>query len=206
MSSPINHISHLNYRYTDVTKFLAEYIDEKLETKLLSISTQKEYEALKKKAQNMHKRKLMSINHVLMNWVNQAEIPAQRKEYKEKKEPKREFAVNLNNLIAIRLDIVNIYEVNVASGYVDADIAINMEWIDDRLRFRVHPNESLAQLDNNDLTDFRVMDPKYTWTPDISVVKRYRDSVSEDKISVSVDFELGAAIWQRFMRVSGKTQ
>ena len=183
-----------------MTTFLAEYIDEKLGTKLLAISTKEEYEALKERAQNMPRRKLMSINHVLMDWVNQAQIPAQR----DTNNTEREFAVMPNNLVAIDVYITNIYEVNVESGYVDADIAINMEWIDDRLRFRFHPNESLAQLDNTDLTDFRVMDPKYTWTPDISVINSYRDSVTEAKTSINVDFEFGAAIWQKHMRVSGK--
>ena len=59
---------------------------------------------------------------------------------------------------------------------MDADVKMYLEWIDDRIRFRTHPNESLAQLDNEELSDFRELNPKDIWTPEISIINRHRDS------------------------------
>jgi len=69
--------------------------------------------------------------------------------------------------------------VDVAGGIVNADLILQHEWIDDRFRFRNHPNESLAQLDNTDLSDFRFFSPRKIWTPEISLSNRLRDSVYE---------------------------
>ena len=74
---------------------------------------------------------------------------------------------------------------DVASGIVNADIILKHEWIDDRFRFRNHPNEALAQLDNTDLTDFRYFSPKKIWTPEISLINRLRNSVYEVIMSYS---------------------
>ena len=78
-----------------------------------------------------------------------------------------------------RLPDLDMVLVNVASGYVDADVKMYLEWIDDRIRFRIHPNESLAQLDNEELSDFRELNPKSIWTPEISIINRHRDSTFE---------------------------
>ena len=74
---------------------------------------------------------------------------------------------------------------DVASGIVDADLILEQEWIDDRFRFRSHPNEALAQLDNTDLTDFRSFSPNKIWTPEISLDNRLRNSVYEVIMSYS---------------------
>ena len=161
-----------------------------------------EYEKIKEKAKGLPLRKLMSLNHVLMDWANQAEIPAQRIQYQNVTD--RHFTIMPNNFVAVRLNILYVYEVDVQHGFIDADVSIDLEWIDDRFRFRNHPNESLAQLDNPDLTDFRAFDSEMIWTPDITIANKRRNSVSEDlKQPVWIDLEFGAVIWKKFAQLSG---
>ena len=62
---------------------------------------------------------------------------------------------------------------------VDSTVKLKMEWIDDRLRFRNHPLEELAQLDNPDTSDFRSFDSETIWTPDIFITNSLRETTSE---------------------------
>jgi len=146
--------------------------------------------AMKKTALRLPTRKLMSLNHVLMDLANQIEIPAQLTLNADRTD--REFMITPNNLVAFRMDVTNVYQgekglikvynnclVDIESGFADVDLILNLEWIDDRFRLRNHPNESLAQLDNIFLTDFRSFHPSKIWTPEISIINRIRASVHE---------------------------
>ena len=76
-----------------------------------------------------------------------------------------------------------------------------MEWIDDRLRMRNHPNESLANLDRIEFTDFRRLSINKIWNPDLQIGNRLRGQRWEEDIQdANIDFEFGAVSWNRIYR------
>ena len=44
----------------------------------------------------------------------------------------------LNNLVAVEMNILTVHEVNLGDTYVDATLCLKMEWIDDRNQFNLH--------------------------------------------------------------------
>ena len=42
-----------------------------------------------------------------------------------------------NNYVAIRVNILNIYQADLQMGFIDADVTIELEWMDDRLLWSI---------------------------------------------------------------------
>ena len=63
---------------------------------------------MKKIIVGLPSRAQMGINHVLMDWVNQVEISAQRKRNRDRTD--FNFLLSPNNLVALRLEVINLNE------------------------------------------------------------------------------------------------
>jgi len=102
--------SYFFSRHRNITAFLENYVNKRLKCEILSISNEAEYMQVLESIKKLPTRKLMSVTHALMDWVNQAKLKSQRyKNSKKSVEDERDFLLLPSNIIFTQLDVQTIH-------------------------------------------------------------------------------------------------